>query len=177
MPVTTTDPFRVDDDYDRDYASDGISRYGAYLRAQAHEFADCDDAGDFAALAWKIATGPIMAPGYVRRGWPRVQGVSFGYHEDGLLTRVEIDAPLPVELAKLSGYRSWEVEDGAYWEPTRFPALLATVTSLHVIPRELIPAVADPTRPDTRVAKDVVRSLVFRLNEHLQPIMAAIGSA
>lgn len=175
--TTRTAPFWVDDAYDRENASDGISRYGYYLRDRANEFEFCDDAGDFAALAWKTATGPVMAPGYVRRGWPRIQQVSFGFHEDGLLARAEIDAPLPGALARLRGYSSWEWENDNWWEPTRFPALLTTVTALHVIPRVRIPAVAEPTEPDTETAKIMVTALVVELNRALRPIMEALESS
>jgi hypothetical protein len=179
--TTATDPFWVDDHHDHDQASDGVSRYGAYLRDRADRFASCDDAGDFAALAWEIATVPIMSPGYVRKGWPRIQGVSFGYHEDGLLARVEIVAPLPDELARLRGYQSWDWETGNYWEPgeetlSRMPALLTTVTSLHVIQCDRYAALAPafPSTPDTAAAKATVRALVGALNELLRPIMDAL---
>lgn len=176
MTTMTTDPFWIDEHADYDKASDGISRYGAYLRQRVHEFAHCDDAGDFAAQAWKIATGPVMSPGYVRRGWPRIRQVSFGWHEDGLLASAEIDAPLPAGLARLRGYASWEWEDGGWWEPSRFPALLTTVTSLHVIPRDRIPAVEAPNRPHVDTAKVVVTALVVETNRLLRPIMEAIES-
>ena len=64
----------VDADWDYTNASDGISRYGAYLRGHAEEFQswhgeDLDgittDPGEFAAAAFRVACGPIMSPGYV----------------------------------------------------------------------------------------------------------------
>src|SRR2546422_328484 len=59
----------IDDASDRSRASDGISRYGAYLRNSADEFRSCWDGAvadpiQFAAAAWRNATGPIMGPGY-----------------------------------------------------------------------------------------------------------------
>ena len=33
--------FRIDEDYDQAYASDGVSRYGAYLRDRVSDFAKC----------------------------------------------------------------------------------------------------------------------------------------
>src|SRR5262249_62086415 len=66
--------FWVDRDYDRSHASDGISRYGAYLRDAAFEpWTDHDQAVEWAAFAWERATGPVMSPGYVRY-YPRVLG-------------------------------------------------------------------------------------------------------
>lgn len=61
--------FDPDEGYDQDLASDGVSRYGAYLAHHRRQFA-CDgepttDAGEFAAAAWRIAQPPIMVPAYV----------------------------------------------------------------------------------------------------------------
>ena len=59
--------FWVDRDYDRAHASDGISRYGAYLRDATFEpWTDHDQAVEWAVFAWRRATGPVMSPGYVR---------------------------------------------------------------------------------------------------------------
>ena len=64
--------FWVDRDHDRAQASDGISRYGAYLRDAAFEpWTDHDQAVEWAVFAWRRATGPVMSPGYVRCN-PRV---------------------------------------------------------------------------------------------------------
>src|SRR6266699_7264794 len=69
----------VDEDWDRANASDRVSRYGAYLRGHTELFDPwqdapggiTEDAGEFAIAALRVATGPIMSPGYVR--WhPRV---------------------------------------------------------------------------------------------------------
>src|SRR6266540_539516 len=71
----------IDIDWDRSRASDGVSRYGAYLRTHTELFEPWQDedahggvtpdAGEFAVAAFRVATGPIMSPGYVR--WhPRV---------------------------------------------------------------------------------------------------------
>ena len=71
----------IDPDYDREQASDGQSRYGAYVRDHARLFDPWQDAPDgvtrdpvdFAIAAFRVATGPIMGPGFVR--WhPRVCG-------------------------------------------------------------------------------------------------------
>jgi hypothetical protein len=62
------EPFWIDCEYDRDNASDGVSRYGAYIRqARFEPWTDNDHAVELAEFAWRQATGPVMAPGYVRR--------------------------------------------------------------------------------------------------------------
>jgi hypothetical protein len=60
----------IDHDYDRASASDGVSRYGAYVRDAARLFDPWQDAADgvttdpveFAIAAFWVATGPIMGP-------------------------------------------------------------------------------------------------------------------
>src|SRR5262249_27987381 len=64
---TAPEAFWIDGDYDREYASDGISRYGAYLRDATFEpWTDDGQAVEWAVFAWRRATGPGMSPGYVR---------------------------------------------------------------------------------------------------------------
>ncbi|MFF7459342.1 hypothetical protein [Kitasatospora sp. NPDC008115] len=58
----------VDDIRDREQASDGYSRYGAYIAQHADDFQDDGEPlrpVDFAAVAWAVATHPVMSPGYV----------------------------------------------------------------------------------------------------------------
>ncbi|MFF2657255.1 hypothetical protein ACFVUH_07800 [Kitasatospora sp. NPDC058032] len=58
----------VDDIRDREQASDGHSRYGAYLAQHADDFHDDGEplpAAWFAVMAWRTATAPVMTPGYV----------------------------------------------------------------------------------------------------------------
>ena len=67
----------IDPDYDRANASNGQGRYGAYVRDYARLFDPWQDAPDgvttdpveFAIAAFRVATGPIMGPGFVR--WHR----------------------------------------------------------------------------------------------------------
>ena len=57
-------PFWVDRYYDCAHASDGISRYGSYLRDATFEpWTDNDHAVEWAAFAWRRATSPVMSPG------------------------------------------------------------------------------------------------------------------
>lgn len=69
-PMVREPVFEPDDEYDRACASDGVSRYGAYLARYAAWFTEdgvpTTDAVRFAAAAWRIAQPPVMAPGYVR---------------------------------------------------------------------------------------------------------------
>src|SRR5713226_3753 len=95
-----SEAFWIDAELDRDKASDGVSRYGAYVRSRIPGgFSECWDgtfdcglAERFAAMAWRTATAPVMAPPYVRRQ-PVV-----------LSARIEVDAEV---TSPLSGPWIW----------------------------------------------------------------------
>ena len=109
--------FWVDRGYDRDSASDGGSRYGAYVRERLGWFTDAgcwewdDSAPRFAAVVWRIATGPVMVPGYVRMH-PKILKADVERSEwDGsLLACVDLITPWPHTLE-----RSREWRDGKWW--------------------------------------------------------------
>jgi hypothetical protein len=128
----------LDDQYDADYASDGASRFGAYLRQRARLFAD--DGAElstvtFAALAWQVANAPVMCPGYVRRRGDIEAVRCWHADEPG---RLLVDVEVRVRLAGLldgpaAGWASWvrgqDWEGGyaAFLEPgDTEPAVLAT---------------------------------------------------
>jgi hypothetical protein len=108
--------FWPDEDYDGEYASDGVSRYGAYLRSRAGYFRDMDgelvtDPLRFAAAAWEIATGPIMAPPYVR-SHPRVlYAVPEFDDEQRLAMVVWLAGPVPPGTGELRAHwRGWDID-------------------------------------------------------------------
>ena len=80
-----SDLFWIEHKHDGMAASDGVSRYGVYVRQRIHGgFAECWDgtfedrlAERFAALAWHTATSPVMAPPYADWRSP-VSCVSWG---------------------------------------------------------------------------------------------------
>jgi hypothetical protein len=112
--------FWIDQDYDREYASDGVSRFGHYVRDAAAGprdiFTGCFDDGywedpaagqaHFAAAAWTIATGPVMSPGYIRMH-PRVLRASVHVSNwDGTLAgTADLAVPWPAPLARS---RTWQ---------------------------------------------------------------------
>ena len=116
-----TAAFWIDEEYDRDQANDGISRFGAYVR-RSTVLAECwdgkwDGPGTrqtrFAAAAWSTATGPVMAPGYVRHN-PRVLTGTVACNTwDGTLNGlVRLVTPWPQPLARSQAWQS----DGCWWE-------------------------------------------------------------
>jgi hypothetical protein len=104
----------IDADWDREHASDGVSRYGVYMSTHAELFEPWDDQvggitadlGEFAVAAFRVATGPIMSPGYVR--WhPRVLAHQVGYGENRDPTRLMVEVTLATALPLRLGSPWW----------------------------------------------------------------------
>jgi hypothetical protein len=191
-------PFWVDRDYDRAHASDGISRYGSYLRDATFEpWTDNDHAVEWAAFAWRRATSPVMSPGYVRYH-PAVLGARLersGW-DGSLAGGVTVVSAWP-EGIKTAAARSVRLGDrDAYWQdwPTEYrggdavsyyepgeadvaarPYLLATL-SLHFT----VASAALPEPPATSAAllsagQQAVTVVVAELNRIVGPVLATLG--
>lgn len=185
--------FVFNDADDRDRASDGVSRYGVYLRQYPRLFGDGDgavttDPGEFAAAAWQVATAPIMAPPYL--GWTaeRVQSVTFTGSEDGaaLIARVQVAVPRPAALAEVRGFADWDRGDRwnrGYHTPAdaalaRRPAMLTSSLLLFEIGAgELYVPLDAPEALTVADAKASVRRLAELVTARMAPIMSAIDSA
>lgn len=181
--------FWVDADYDREYASDGRSRYGAYLAMHTREFIDVgceqptDDPRLFAAAAFTIACAPIMAPGYVRRH-PRVHGLSWCWdEEDRMAFEVGVVAPLPDPIARViagRGWAGWQRHRGAWWEPDANdrPGACTLVTVRVPLPPDPlpVPAYTRDEVPELDTARRAVRAVCRQLNGHLDAILTAAGA-
>lgn len=105
-------PFKIDTEYDRDYSNDGrSSRFAAYVRLAEHSFAEAWDGSwddgtvPFACTAWRTATGPVMAPGYVRMH-PRILSAQIVRNDwDGSLAAdVSLVMPQPEPLRHMPLY-------------------------------------------------------------------------
>src|SRR5215211_2160838 len=98
--VAMRQAFWLDEQFDRQQAPDGRSRFGAEVRRRAEEFSDAW--GDiapvrFAVTAWRLAT--TLSPGYVR--WHRrvLSAICLRSPWDGSLTcEVNLVGPWPAEL-------------------------------------------------------------------------------
>jgi hypothetical protein len=180
----------VDLAWDRANASDGVSRYGAYLRGHAEEFEPWHgeeapdgitrDPSEFAIGAFRVACGPIMSPGYVR--WhPRVLDHQVGYGEDPDPSRLVCTLTLAISLPMWLGspWWSWTTHMGREWsEPdeTRHAAL-ASLRLRWPIPVAILPHPRPPTRPGVPNLADArasVRALVTAINAAAGPVLATL---
>jgi hypothetical protein len=181
----------VDSEWDREFASDRVSRYGAYLRGRAELFKPWQDEdqgasgittdpGWFAIAAFQVATGPIMSPGYVR--WhPRALDHQVSYGEDPdprrLICQVTVATALPLWLP--TPWWSWTTHLGRDWrEPDegKHAALASLVLRwpLHVasLPRPQAPTRAGvPNLPDATASVDV---LVAAINATAGPVLGML---
>jgi hypothetical protein len=187
--------FWVDRDHDREYASDGVSRYGAYLRDAVFEpWTDRDRAVEWAVFAWRRATGPVMSPGYVRFH-PRVLAARLDRSgwDGSLVAGIDLVSSWPEDLTmvlarvvRLGGrdayWQDWPTEyhgeTVSYYEPSEAdvaarPYALATV-GLQVT----VPSAALPEPPATPAAvlgagQQAVAVVVAELNRIAGPVLGA----
>ncbi|MFI1518341.1 hypothetical protein [Kitasatospora cineracea] len=184
----------TDDVADRRDASDGFSRFGAYLGYNAgllHEDGAPLSAREFAFAAWQIATGPVMAPGYVRVR-PDLHSLTLVSHgEDMDQVAVRIDVPLRHhQLAARPDHRlsDWQRDvwatDGDFTaltepRPTGRNELLVTASLLLPVPGHLLvtPTAAEPGREMTAQAKNAVTALAAWTNNHAHLVNDLLAGA
>jgi hypothetical protein len=192
--------FWVDRDYDRERASDGRSRYGAYLRDASFEpWTDNDQAVEWAVFAWERATGPVMSPGYVRYH-PRVLAARLGRSGwDGSLAAgvtllslwpEEIKTALSraIRLGDREVYRrDWPMEclgggTVSYHEPSEAdvaarPYMLATLNLQFTVPSAALPG--PPATPAALLdaGRQAVAMVVAELNRVVGPVLAVGGTS
>jgi hypothetical protein len=204
--TTITDKaFWIDTEYDKDRASDGISRYGAYVRQHIGDFAECWDGTwedalpvHFAAHAWRVATSPIMAPGYVRKH-PRVLAASLehSYWDGSLVASVELITPWPRALVE-SG--EWMQRTGKGWwhgwpeerigglgyyfpsdeDISHRPYLMAKASLCFTVPDGQLPhpPADQPVEYELEdLARQSVAVLVTELNRIVEPVIQTLESS
>ena len=192
----TVTAFWVDCDYDRAHASDGISRYGAYLRDAAFEpWTDNDQAVEWAAFVWRRATGPVMSPGYVRYH-PRVLAAQLersGW-DGSLVAGVHLVSPWPEEIKEPPArtvrfgdrdayWQDWPTEylgGGAvsYYEPSEAdvaarPYLLATISSQFTVPSATLPEPPATSAALLSAGQQAVAVVMAELNRIVGPVLSA----
>jgi hypothetical protein len=181
----------IDHGHDRASASDGISRYGAYLRQRGDWFQDAETPGSFAATAWQVATGPVMSPGLVRMR-ADLHGITLNFDEGGEgILRATVRVPLTYHRLRGASERlrypigDWHTErtwdpDGTRYEEPRasreHAAVLVTAAVLIPINTGRLPVVnpgdCDPVSRIT--ATLAVAELVAQINTHAGPLVDAL---
>jgi hypothetical protein len=137
-----------------------------------------DDPVEFAAAAFRVATGPIMSPGYVRwHGRVCDYGASRSEHDGGLLLTVTLAVPAPVRLPW--HWRGWERDfHDRYLEPDdRRPVGLARLELRWPVPIDQLPTPSRPRRPgmpNLRDATRAVETLVAAVNTTAGPVLAGL---
>jgi hypothetical protein len=186
--------FWVDRNHDREYASDGISRYGAYLRDATFEpWTDDDQAVEWAVFAWRRATGPVMSPGYVRYH-PQVLAARLERSDwdGGLIAGVDLVSSWPEQLntALARGLRlgdrnaywqDWPVEWHAgaisYYEPSEAdvaarPYLLATLGLQFTVPSATLPKPPASSAALLSAGQEAVAMVMAELNGIVGPVLS-----
>ena len=193
---TEPTPFWVDRDYDCAHASDGISRYGAYLRDATFEpWTDNDHAVEWTAFAWRRATGPVMSPGYVRYH-PRVlcARLERSGWDGSLAAGVTLVSSWPEELKtplarglrlgdRDAYWQDWPTEyrsgeTVSYYEPSEAdvaarPYLLATVSLQFTVSSAALPEPPATSAALLNAGQQAVAVVVAELNQIVGPLLAA----
>ncbi|MGW4897134.1 hypothetical protein ACWEQL_33460 [Kitasatospora sp. NPDC004240] len=182
----------IDDTYDRERASDGRSRYGAYLAARTDQLLDDGapmDAASFAVAAWRIASGPVMAPGYLCIRPDLAALVPVVTDNYRMMLRIEVPvrhralAERPARLADWSAARPvwgderWPCLTEPEPESAGRPALLVTATLLVPVPAGILtePSACRPGPVMTREAKAAVKALAAHANAHAHLVTDLVG--
>jgi len=184
----------LDLDHDNDQATDGRSRYGAYV----HGNADFDRIGhreptpEFAVAAWRVATGPVMSSPALVRCHRRVQSVTVARNEfDGALCATAVlVAAQPLYLAALrpvggGSFQDWPVGMlGAFEYPSgqdiaASPYLCTTVRADLSVPVDTLPVLDAVPTGQLRVYQAIVmvEELAKVLSGLLRPLIDALDDA
>lgn len=174
--------FRVDAYRDREQASDGVSRFGAYLRDRAGWFADLAGfPAEFAAAALRVALPPVMSPGYVVTH-PRVREVGAHWDDEGRwAVEVTVVSQLPPAVAGVCRrWRGWRRERDGFGGAQRWadpydndlPAALPLLLLRVPVPVDCLPAPCYRRgAPDPATAARAVTAVVGVLNRAVTPVL------
>lgn len=208
MTTITGHALWIDAEYDVGHASNGRSRYEAYIAKNLDSFAECWDGtsevglkAHFAAEAWRVATGPIMVPGYVRYHRRIIRtGLANSYWDNSLLAAVDLIAPWPRQLRESrhwmertgrGWWRDWLTELGNVYDVpsdedvTKAPFLLTTASLRFTTPTADLPQPPTVWRgrggPDASTivasARTAVAISIREINRVVWPIIQVLEQA
>jgi len=192
--------FWIDADYDREMASSGGSRYGIYVHDRAETFREAWDWEEtlparFAATAWRVATGPIMAPGYVRRHPRLLSGqVEVNDWDGTLVGNASLVTPWPQALAASRDWRTegtwwrdwptepnWGTDTVRYLDPGGEQIsggqhfLMTSAALVFPLPTGSLPALPpEPAADLTALARAYIEVLVAQMNRVVSPVIDAL---
>ncbi|CAM4024086.1 hypothetical protein KIPE111705_36880 [Kibdelosporangium persicum] len=182
-------PFWPDDGYDTVQASDGVSRYGAYLAQKRGMFLDYGedptptrDRLEFAAAAWEIASSPIMAPPYVRTH-PRIQSAGVAWDDQGSMA---IDVVIATEdrpdlgdlRYKAAGWGRDSLSPRRWFDPqdsSRLTVLPSVLIRVPITPGDVTEPAYVNGSPVTVVAQDAVGGICDVLNRVVARVLYGLG--
>lgn len=170
----------TDDIYDLDRASDGFSRFGAYLAVRLPAIVDDDpdvlsDPVRWASFAWATAAPPVMSPGYVEWSDP-IEDIQVGWDEGRLEAEIVVRTGCP---ANLPGWRSWERDlRGNLVEPWHGNRIALSRTTLRAVLKEVAlprpPTWLDDRMELVRAAKVAVRAVAAAVQPVLDPVLLGL---
>lgn len=191
---TPTTLVHIDEEGDRTQASNGYSRYAAYLESHPTDFYDEKPgdpltAKDFAAAAWRVATPPVLTGYVVQR--PDICSITAAHTEDGdLLFKVEFPlwhGDLPSGRRPGYPWQDWTTEygigtrDDKYrqaFEPDIKPGRGAVLATANVLVSAYGWDLPAPEHTDVRdlldEAKQAVREIARQVNAHAGPMVAQL---
>ncbi|MGW7268283.1 hypothetical protein [Streptomyces sp. NPDC054842] len=192
---TPTTLVSVDETADRERASNGHSRYGAYIAdrpAKFHEYdspGTCLTADEFAAAAWEVATPPILI-GYVNLR-PDIQSVTTHYTDNSeLLIKVSVPlwhTGLAADRRPRYPWQDWTTEYDYGTRDDRYRAAYqpdikgdrpAVLTESHILIATTGWDLPAPQHTEGRAlveeAKHVVHEIVRRVNTEAGPMVAQL---
>jgi hypothetical protein len=188
--MTYRPAFAPDERTDLQQASDGISRYGAYLAQHRHVFSPLDtnnpptdDLVDYALSAWHVAAPPIMAPGYVSRH-PRIQATTphrDDEHRAALAVDIAVPAPSSITATLTTPWQEWAHDSwpeswSAPWDNDRLTVLTTLTVRVPLDPRALPAPCYRRGIPCTDTAKRAVAMVCIALNTELDSVLAALDT-
>lgn len=166
----------IDEDYDHSRASDGFSRFGAYLSTRLPVAAGDDpdiltSPVRWAAFAWATAAPPVMFPGYVTWNDP-IEDIELSWDDGRLVAEVVIRTELPAHLV---GWRSWDRDgDGHLVEPWHADRVALSRLSLRT-PLEVClpeaPGVRGTHRQYVTAAKETIAVVASAMATELPPVL------
>ncbi|GAB2869678.1 hypothetical protein [Lentzea nigeriaca] len=177
-----------DEKWDRELASNGSSRYAAYLHVSrfggATDEGPTMDPAEFAAAAVLTALSPVMSPGYLLTH-PRVLDVVQRWDDDGRLAfAVTVAFMLPRALNRefCARWQSWHIDRrrGTRWiEPwdNDRPAVLPSIELRVPVAADLLPVPKySGGYADVAAAKQAVAVVCREVNRNVAPLLAFVAA-